>query len=84
MKHAGLGIKHLHTVQEITRFKDILQHTYAKTTSGQLYRISLEYLILELGMGTDIHQVDYKKYQTLAMNSLIKSTWEFIHTHKIT
>jgi hypothetical protein len=84
LKYAGLGIQHLHTIQEITRLKDILQHNYANTITGHLYRTSLEYLILELGMGTSLHQVDYERFNGLVTNSLVKSTWEFINHHKIT
>jgi hypothetical protein len=83
-KYAGIGIKHIYTLQEIARLKDIVNHTYTNTTSGQLYRTSLEYLILELGMGTDISAIDYAKYNHLATNSLIKSTWKFLNENHIT
>jgi hypothetical protein len=81
--HAGIGIRHLHTIQEIARLKDVLQHKNDNTTTGQLYRTSLEYLILELGMGTTLHEINYKKFNALATNSLIKSTWEFLHSNNI-
>jgi hypothetical protein len=83
-KYAGMGIKHLHTLQEISRLKDILHHTYANTTTGNLYRTSFEYLILEVGMGTDLTAINYNKYSVLATDCLIKSTWEFIYQHSIT
>ena len=38
----GLGFKHLFTMQEITRIKDIIQHTWENTLTGQLYRASFE------------------------------------------
>lgn len=47
--YLGIGIKHLYTVQEISRLKDIILHTHASTTTGQLYRTSFELLIIELG-----------------------------------
>jgi hypothetical protein len=84
MQQAGIGIQHIHTLQEIARLKDIIHHTTANTKTGQLYCTSLEYLILELGMGTNLHEINYKKYHYLAMNSLIKNTWEFINQHSIT
>jgi hypothetical protein len=79
----GLGIKHLHMLQEIAWIKDILNHTYSNTTTGQLFRTSLEYLLLELGMENDLSAVDYTKYHILATNCLLKSTWEFLSLHKI-
>lgn len=83
LKHAGIGIKHIHTLQEIARLKDILQHKSSDTMTGRLYQSSLEYLLLELGMGTELHKIDYIQYQILATNSLIKSTWEFLYTYSI-
>jgi hypothetical protein len=58
IKYAGLGIKHIYTLQEIARLKDILQHTYDNTTTGKLYRTSLEHLILEIGISTDLSYID--------------------------
>jgi hypothetical protein len=42
IKYLGLGIKHLYTLQEISRIKDILLHTYRDTTTGRLYRNTTE------------------------------------------
>ncbi len=83
-KYTGIGIKHIHTLQEIARLKDILHHTYTGTITGQFYRTSLEYLLLELGMSTDISAIDYNNYHSLATNGLVKSTWEFLCQHNIT
>jgi hypothetical protein len=43
----------------------------------------LEYIILEVGIDTNITNVDFTKYNILATNSLIKSTWSFLYEHKI-
>jgi hypothetical protein len=83
-KYMGIGIKHIHILQEIARLKDILNHTYTGTITGQIYRTSLEYLLLELGMSTDISAMDYNNYHSLATNGLVKSTWEFLCQHNIT
>jgi hypothetical protein len=82
--YPGLGVKHIHTLQEIARIKDILHHTYIKSTTGLLYRTLLEYLILEVGLGTNFMNIDFTKYHRLATNCLLKNTWEFIYTHQIT
>jgi hypothetical protein len=83
-KYCGIGIKHIYTLQEIVRIKDILHLTYLQTTTGKLYRTSFEYLILELGMGTDLSSIDYDKYKLLASSGLVKSTWRFLFEHNIT
>jgi hypothetical protein len=82
-KYMGLGLPHLYTIQEISRIKDILSHTYASTTTGYLYQTSLELLLLEIGMGTDLHLVSYELTSNLATNSLIKSTWQFLNSNNL-
>ncbi len=47
VKYMGLGILHPYTVQEILRLKDIVNHTYNRSTTGQLYRSSFELFFLE-------------------------------------
>jgi hypothetical protein len=59
--YSGLGIKHLHTLQEISCIKDILHHTYIDSTTGKLYWTSLEFLLLELGISINISEINYKK-----------------------
>jgi hypothetical protein len=81
--YAGLGIKHIHTLQEIARIKDVLQHTYTQTITGQLYRMSIEYLLLEIGMESNLTRINYNTYQHLATNCLIKNTWEFLQKNNI-
>lgn len=46
IKYMGLGIQHLYTIQEIARLKDMINHTYKSTTTGDLYQTSLELLFL--------------------------------------
>jgi hypothetical protein len=79
----GLGLQHIHTTQEILRIKDILNHTFRNSTTGQLYKTSIELFFIEAGMGTSFLLVP-KSVNTLLSLSLIKSTWEFLLEHQIT
>jgi hypothetical protein len=83
IKYAGLGIKHLHTIQETTRLKDIIAHTTRNTLLGDLYCHSLTILLLKLGLGPELHKIKFDKYDNLATSSLIKSSWGFLSTHQI-
>ncbi len=76
----GLRIQHPHTVQEICRLKDMLSHTYRNTTTGNLYRTSLELLFLETGMGHDLKRIPQGVIHHLATDSLVKSTCQFLLT----
>jgi hypothetical protein len=82
-KHMGLGIKHIHTLQEIAHLKDLIHHAYVKSTTGLLYRTSLEYLLLEVDMDVNLTAVDFPTFHMLATDSLIKSTWEFLNKHNM-
>jgi hypothetical protein len=53
----GLGIPHIHTLQEIAHLKDIIHHSAINTFTGQLYRGNLEAMILEVGFDTNIFQL---------------------------
>jgi hypothetical protein len=53
------------------------------TTTGKLYQTTLEHLILEVGIDTNLTMVDFSKYNILATNSLIKRTWGFLFKNKI-
>ena len=82
-RYLGLGVKHLHTTQEIARIKDILNHVYIKSNTGYLYKTSLELLILELGIDTDISLINPETLHLLATESLIKSTCQFLLHHQL-
>ncbi len=48
----GLGIPHIHTLQEIAHLKDIIHHSAINTFTGQLYKGTLEAMMLEVGFDT--------------------------------
>ena len=82
-KYFGLGIKHLYTSQETERILNMIQHTANNTETGNLYRASLEHLILEVGMGELVFDQPYHELCFLATSSLVKSTWQFLYTNSI-
>jgi len=81
IKDMGVGIEHLYTLQEILWLKDIIFHTTYDTDTGVLYRISLEVLLLEIGVSSDLSMLDYNLLSGLSTSSLVKSTWHFIFTY---
>jgi hypothetical protein len=82
-KFFGLGLPHLYTIQEISRLKDMMSHTFKNTTTGNLYRTSMELLIIELGMGTDFSITPYHLFSCLVTQSLVKSSWKFLYEERI-
>ncbi len=61
----------------------ILFHTTYDTDTGILYRISLELLLLEVGVSSRISMLDYDQLSILASPSLVKSTWKFLSEYQI-
>jgi hypothetical protein len=82
-KYLGLGLKHIHTVQEITRLTDILYHVMQDSLLGSLYKTSLSGLILEIGLDSPLHSISYQRFEHVVTPSLINSTWEFLHHSQI-
>ena len=82
LEYTGLNFLHLFMLQEIARLKDIVFHTFNGTITGLLYTSSLELLLLELGCNTNFQWV-LNLINVLATDSLVKSTWCFLHTYNI-
>jgi hypothetical protein len=72
-KYMGLGLKHLHTTQEICRLKDLVSHVSRHTNTGSLYKTTLENSISEVGMGTDI--LPYYGYHPTLFKALPQILW---------
>jgi hypothetical protein len=83
LKTVGLNIPDLYTMQEITRRLDMVSHTARNTTTGSLYRTLVELLIVEAGMGTNIFNLNYKQLSKMRTESLVKSSWKFLHDARI-
>ncbi len=83
LTHMGLDIPHIHTLQEIARIKDTMHHSSIDTFTGQLYRGTLEAMILEVGFGTNIFHLPFLELHHLATQSLVKTTWEFTSEHSL-
>jgi hypothetical protein len=70
----GIGIYHLFTLQEILRLKDMINHSYYGTDTGNLYQTSLELLLLEFGQGSNLFKISFTMYSRLATTSLYSAT----------
>jgi hypothetical protein len=71
LSRMGLGILHIHSSQEISRLKDMMRHTAIDTFTRQLYRGTLEAMILEVGVGTEIFHYPFQELQILATPNLV-------------
>lgn len=83
-KYLGLSIPHIHMWQEILCLQVISTHTAKDTFTGHLYRASLEYLIIEVGVGESVLYQNYCALHFLATPSLIRHTWQFLSEYNIT
>jgi len=83
LKFLGLGIKHIHTVQEIARLKSLISHVHKDTLTGRLYRTSLEAFLLELGVGFTLSTLPEALVTSHTTSTLVKSTVLFLIDHQI-
>ena len=84
LEYQGLDLRHPHTEQAIHQLHRIMVHGTASTTTGHLFRTSLEHMQLEVGIGTLVLESDFKTWGNLATHSLVKTAWEFLPTAGVT
>jgi hypothetical protein len=72
IQYLGLGIIHLHMIQEISRLMDLITRTADMTITGSLYRASLEVFLIEMGISTDLDSIPFDKMHFLSSDAFIK------------
>ncbi len=77
-KFLGLGLKHLFTMQKISRAQDFIYSQFENSFTGQLYESSLEVLLIEVGILKSLACLSYDTLGFLATDSLLIRTWEFL------
>jgi hypothetical protein len=77
--YRGIGFQNLHTLQEILRIRDLISHTSLSLTTGKLCTMSLELLLIEAGLGSEVHRISTAYLNQLCTNTLIKSTCLFLN-----
>ena len=74
---AGIGMDDLYIHQGAERIGFITEHLQESSLSGELLHTSIELGKIELGVGRNIFQLDYKKFHPLLMDCWIKDVWKF-------
>ena len=82
-KFQGLGLKHPYTTMGIAHIRFIMEHCRADTDLGKNFRINLECLKLEVGVGGSILSNRFQDYCVLATHGIVKHTWQFLAEHKM-
>jgi hypothetical protein len=81
LKHQGLALPNLYTVQGIENILTVMEFGYnMKTLTGQLLKGNVEALQLELGVGTPVFVKEFWRYGTLVTSSWTQHTWQWLHT----
>ena len=79
----GFGLHKLHTTMGINHIQALLDHTWSKSVTGQLMRVSLENMKLELGLQGSVLNHDYSMYNHLVTKCWTEHLWEFTSKHSI-
>ena len=74
----GLGLPHLYTLQGIIHFEDLIHHTSQGTLTGDLYRSTLEQLMINIGYGSDLFSAPYAALGKLMPYTWMTHMWEFL------
>ena len=67
----------------INYIQALLDHTWSKSVTGQLMRVSLENMKLELGLQGSVLNHDYSTYNHLVTKCWMEHLWEFTSKHSI-
>jgi hypothetical protein len=71
----GVGFPHWGIESVVETTNKMMTHVGARTMLGTQYQMSLELLILELGLSTQPFSLDYKKYNTWVTDCGWKEIW---------
>ena len=74
----GLGLPHLYTLQGIMHLEDLIHHTSQGTLTGDLYRSTLEQLMINIGYGHDLFCAPFVILGKLMPHTWMVHLWEFL------
>ena len=75
----GAGCPHVGVECFIAQMNKLLMHYGCMSNNGLKLKVSLEYLIVELGVSTQPLQESYEHYNMRVTHSWMKSLWEKCH-----
>ena len=81
--HLGLGLQHLYTLQGTMHLEDLIHQTSHNTLTGDLYRATLEQLMINIGYGSDLFGAPYPVLGKLMPYTWMTHLWEFLHKYGI-
>ena len=79
----GLGLPYPRTKNGISKIAIWIRHSSSNTILGLWFRISYEYLMLEINQPGCLFEVDFTKWAFLATECWIKDLWKFVWDHNI-
>jgi hypothetical protein len=79
----GLDIPHPRTENGISKILLWMRHASSNNLLGIWFRISYEYLMLEINQPGCLFHQDYNKWSFLATDCWLKDMWRFVFEHKI-
>ena len=83
IEHQGLGLDNLYVTMGMSQLVLLLDHTWKKSITGKLMRISMSSLKLELGLNGKLFSHDFQRYHHLCTNCWMKHIWSFMCNNSI-
>jgi hypothetical protein len=84
LKYQGLAVPNLYVETGIQHISLVLQETYRNSPTGKLLRMSIEAAKVEVGVGGPLFMQPFERFGTLATESWVKHTWQFLSEYGIT
>ena len=81
----GFNLKDPYLTQGTEHIKDITEHLWKDTLTGQLLQCNMEQLRIEMGTNDSIFEANYNLFKPfLLTKSFVTNSWEFMTNHEIT
>ena len=83
VSEGGLGLDSLYYTQGAMHLEKFQLHLGTDTMTGKLIQVSLESAQLEIGIGRNLFQLEYKLYGHLLTDCWLKCIWKFAQQNDI-
>ena len=83
-EEGGLGLEDLYTYQGTSRIAILQEHINADTITGEMIRTSIEAAKIEIGVGRNIFELEFKKFGILLTECWIKDVWRYAEENNLT
>lgn len=82
-KEGGIELLDIYIEQGVSQIYYVIKHLEHNNMTGQFLRTTLEAAIIEMGILSNLFDLDYERFECLLSPCWIKNVWKFIDEHDL-